>query len=279
MDVPTPRHIWVNYFHNESLLQPLWDSLRVHYADYLRSPLFPVILTVSSYFIFCAPYVVCDLMGDRWPWVQKYKLQPNVRPTYATMLHCAGVTLWNHLFLVFPASVAQWAWRPPVDLPENAPTLPEFVTGVIGNLLLFDFQYYIWHLLHHRIRWLYVTFHAIHHKYSSPFALATQCLGGWELLTVGFWTTLNPILLKCHLLTTWAFMVVHVYVSVEDHCGYDFPWSISRLVPFGVYGGPNMHDVHHQKPTRNFAPHFGHLDRLFGTHAEYCYANPKKNTQ
>lgn len=237
MELTLPRHIWINYFHNESWLQPLWDTLRFHYKDYIRSPLFPVILTVSSYFILCVPYIICDLMGDRWPWVQQFKIQPNGRPTCSTMLHCAGVTLWNHLFLVFPASVAQWAWRPPVELPEAAPTLPEFVAGVIGNLLLFDFQYYIWHRLHHRIRWLYVTFHAIHHKYSAPFALATQCLGGWELLTVGFWTTLNPILLKCHLLTTWAFMVVHVYVSVEDHCGYDFPWSSSRIIPFGMYGG------------------------------------------
>ncbi|XP_033823497.1 cholesterol 25-hydroxylase-like protein 1, member 2 [Periophthalmus magnuspinnatus] len=278
MDLST-RLIWIDFFPDGSVLQPLWDALRFRYKDYLRSPLFPVILTVSSYFIFCVPYVVCDLMGDRWPWVQRHKLQPKVRPTWATMLHCVGVTLWNHLFLVFPASVAQWAWRPPVDLPETAPAFPEFVAGVIGNLLLFDFQYYIWHLLHHRIRWLYVTFHAIHHNYSSPFALATQCLGGWELLTVGFWTTLNPIILRCHLLTTWVFMVVHVYVSVEDHCGYDFPWSFSRIIPFGVYGGPNMHDVHHQKPTSNFAPHFGHWDRLFGTYAEYCFANPKKNTK
>lgn len=279
MDFSLPRDIWVDCFGNESLLQPLWDNLRLHYRDYLRSPLFPVILTVSSYFVLCLPYVVCDLMGNRWPWVQQFKLQPSRHPTLSTMLHCAGVTLYNHVFLVFPASVAQWAWRPPVDLPEMAPSLMELVAGVVGNLLLFDFQYYIWHLLHHRVRWLYVTFHAIHHNYSSPFALATQCLGGWELVTVGFWTTLNPVILKNHLLTTWAFMVVHVYVSIEDHCGYDFPWSTSRIVPFGLYGGPNMHDVHHQKPNTNFAPHFSHWDKIFGTNAEFCFSTAMKENK
>lgn len=75
----------------------------------------------------------------------------------STLLHSADVTLYNHVSLVLPASVAY---------------LLELIVGVIGNLLLFDFQYFFWHLLHHRIRWLYVTFHAIHHNYSSPCALS-----------------------------------------------------------------------------------------------------------
>ncbi|XP_058608039.1 cholesterol 25-hydroxylase-like protein 1, member 2 isoform X2 [Onychostoma macrolepis] len=223
--------IWESFQSKDSVLQPMWDYVRLNHSETLRSPLFPVILTVASYFVLCLPYLVCDIMA-----------------------------------------VAQWIWRPPVPLPEQAPTLLELAGGVTGSLLLFDLQYFIWHFLHHKIRWLYVTFHAIHHNYSAPFALATQCLSGWELVTVGFWTTLNPILLRCHLLTTWMFMVVHVYVSVEDHCGYDFPWSTSRLIPFGVYGGPSKHDVHHQKPNTNFAPHFSHWDKLFGTHADFSFA-------
>ncbi|XP_024136669.1 cholesterol 25-hydroxylase-like protein 1, member 2 [Oryzias melastigma] len=270
--------VWITYFGNGSLLQPLWDSLRLNYKDYLRSPLFPVALTVSSYFVFCIPFLACDIMGEMWAWIQQFKIQPSRRPTASSVLHCASVTLFNHMFLVLPASVAQWVWRPPVDLPDQAPSLFELLSGVIGNLLLFDFQYYIWHLLHHKIRWLYVTFHAIHHQYSSPFALATQCLSGWELITVGFWTTLNPIILKSHLLTTWAFMVFHVYVSIEDHCGYDFPWSTTHLFPCGFYGGPSKHDVHHQKPNTNFAPHFSHWDIIFGTHSGTSPSSSEKDT-
>nr|XP_043882926.1 cholesterol 25-hydroxylase-like protein 1, member 2 [Solea senegalensis] len=268
--------LWIRCSGNYSLLQPVWDNLRLNYTDYMRSPLFPIILTVSSYFVLCLPFLACDVMGDRWAWVQQFKIQPSRRPTAATVLHCSGVTLYNHVFLVLPASVAQWAWRPPVDLPVQAPLLMELIAGVIGNLLLFDFQYFIWHLLHHRIRWLYVTFHAIHHNYSAPFALATQCLSGWELVTVGFWTTLNPVMLQSHFLTTWAFMVLHVYVSIEDHCGYDFPWSTNRLVPFGIYGGSSGHDMHHQKPNTNFAPHFSHWDKIFGTHADVSASSNRK---
>uniref|UniRef100_A0AAR2KAR7 Fatty acid hydroxylase domain-containing protein n=1 Tax=Pygocentrus nattereri TaxID=42514 RepID=A0AAR2KAR7_PYGNA len=256
---------------DRSLFCSLWDYMRLHHSDTLRSPLFPVILSVSSYFVLCLPYLLCDLVGEKWPAVHRYKIQPCKLPTASMIRRCIGITLRNHIFLVFPAAVAQWAWRPPVPLPEKAPMLLELVGGVVGNLLLFDLQYFIWHLLHHKVRWLYVTFHAIHHEFSAPFVLATQCIGGWELVTVGFWTTLNPILLRCHILTAWAFMVAHVYVSVEDHCGYDFPWSSSRLIPFAIYGGPSKHDVHHQKPNTNFAPHFSHWDKMFGTHADFSF--------
>ena len=137
MDVAdTSVDLWIRCLGNDSLLQPLWDSIRLNYTDYLRSPLFPIVLTVSSYFVLCIPFLVCDIMGERWAWVQQFKIQPSRRPTASTLLHSAGVTLYKHVFIVLPASVAQWTWRPPVDLPEQAPSLLELIAGLISNLLL-----------------------------------------------------------------------------------------------------------------------------------------------
>uniref|UniRef100_A0A8C2X975 Cholesterol 25-hydroxylase like 1, tandem duplicate 2 n=1 Tax=Cyclopterus lumpus TaxID=8103 RepID=A0A8C2X975_CYCLU len=211
-------------FGNDSLLQRLWDCMRLNYRDYLRSPLFPIVLTVSSYFVLCIYFLVCDIMGERWPWVQQFKFQPSRRPTASKLLHCAGVTFYNHAFPVLPASVAQWVWRP-VTLPDWAPSLLELLAGVISNLLLFDFQYFIWHLLHYKIRWLYATFYTILHNYSSAFALAAGSCMVSGLLDQSSDPEMSP---------------------TEHHCGYDFPWSTSRLIPFGIYGGPSEHNVHHQ---------------------------------
>ncbi|KAG7245330.1 hypothetical protein INR49_010780 [Caranx melampygus] len=157
-------------------------------------------------------------MGDRWAWVQQFKIQPNRKPTASMLLHCGGVTLYNHLFLVLPASGAQWAWRPPVDLPARAPSLLELIAGVIGNLCSLTFS----------------ISSGICSIKGSAGCIVSEAGSGHS----GFWTTLLILCLQCHLLTTWAFMVLHVYVSIEDHCGYDFPWSTSRLIPFGIYGGP-----------------------------------------
>ncbi|XP_057674590.1 cholesterol 25-hydroxylase-like protein 2 [Corythoichthys intestinalis] len=248
------------------VLQPIWDYLRQNHHDLLRSPLFPVVLSVSTYFLLVGIYTTLDLLAAARPGINCYRLHPDRPVTWPGIETTLGVTIYNHLLYVFPAAVAQWLWRPPTPLPQQAPTLWEFCLGILGCLVVFDFQYYLWHLLHHRVPWLYRTFHAVHHEYRRPFSLVTQYLSGWELVSVGLWATVDPVLLRCHCLTTWGFMVFNVYVSTEDHCGYDFPWSMHNLVPFGLWGGAPKHDAHHRWPTTNFAPFFSHWDRLGGTH-------------
>ena len=253
---------------DDPVLQPVWDYLRQNHHDLLRSPLFPVALSVSTYFALVGVYTALDLLAPFWPRLNRRRLHPD-RPAvaWASLWRTLGVTARNHLFFVLPAAAAQWLWRPPTPLPRDAPTLRAFALGVLGCLVVFDFQYYVWHLLHHRVSWLYRTFHAVHHQYRRPFSLVTQHLSGWELFSVGLWATADPLLLRCHCLTAWGFMVFNVYVSAEDHCGYDFPWSMHNLVPFGLWGGAPKHDAHHRRPATNFAPFFAHWDWLGGTHA------------
>ncbi|XP_062410373.1 cholesterol 25-hydroxylase-like protein 2 [Sardina pilchardus] len=249
----------------ESLLQPTWDFIQHHHQTSIRSPLFPVFLSVSTYLLLVALYTTLDLLAPSCPKINQYRIHQERQVVWSNIWRTLCLTTYNHLVFIFPAAVAQWLWRPPIPLPQKAPTLTAFLVGILGCTVVFDFQYYLWHMLHHRIGWLYRTFHAVHHEYNEPFSLVTQYLSGWELFSVGFWTTLNPLLLQCHCLTTWAFMVFNVWVSTEDHCGYAFPWAMHNLVPFGLWGGVLKHDTHHQKPGTNFAPFFSHWDWLGGT--------------
>ncbi|CAM9505997.1 cholesterol 25-hydroxylase-like protein 1, member 2 [Lampetra fluviatilis] len=254
----------------ESLLQPLWDILRLNYGHTLRSPIFPAVLSVMAYYVFCLLFTAVGLVARRLaPHLRHYKIQASKEePSLRVVCDCVALTIYNNVVFVLPATVAQWYWRPAIDLPEKAPGLFELCHGVLACLLLFDFQYFAWHLLHHRVRWLYRTFHAVHHECTVPFAWSTQYMGGWELMSVGLWTTIDPIVLHCHLLTTWTFMLLNVYLSIEDHSGYDLPWGLHHLLPRGLYGGAPHHDLHHQKPTKNFAPYFCHWDKIFGTSVE-----------
>ncbi|KAG9328214.1 hypothetical protein JZ751_015826 [Albula glossodonta] len=211
-------------------------------------------------------------ISSRVSWINKYRIHSDRPVKLQSVLKAVGLTLHNHVVFVFPASIAQWYWRPPLPLEEAAPTVTEFTLGILGCLLLFDFQYYLWHLAHHRSQWLYVTFHAIHHEYPQPFCWVTQYMSAWELVSVGFWTTVDPVLLRCHTLTGYAFMVFNIWVSVDDHSGYDFPWSLHNLVPFGLWGGSVKHDTHHQRPKTNFQPFFSHWDWLCGTSSQHCHS-------
>ncbi|XP_059803466.1 cholesterol 25-hydroxylase-like protein [Hypanus sabinus] len=246
-------------------LQPVWDQVR-GMESWIKSPFFPVSFSLGVYLAFCLPFVVLDFLAPRVAFLQKYKIQAQNNPNVKMMANCLAQTLYNHILYIFPLSVAHWYWRP-VDFPLAAPELPKVLLDVAACLLIFDFQYFVWHLLHHKVPWLYRTFHKVHHKYTATFALTTDHSGAWETLSLGFFAALNPAILNCHPLTSYLFFIVNIWLSVEDHSGYDFPWSTHRLVPFGLYGGAPHHDLHHMKFKTNYAPYFTHWDRLLGTYS------------
>ncbi|XP_028584291.2 cholesterol 25-hydroxylase [Podarcis muralis] len=244
-------------------LQPVWDVIVTQEA-LLKSPFFPVLFNFTLYTAFCLPFITLDFFSTRVPALRKYKIQPQSSPTLSMMALCMTQNVYHHLVCIFPVTVAHWYWRP-VSLPVKAPALPRLLLDITLCLLLFDFLYFLWHLLHHRVPWLYKTFHKVHHKHISTFALTTQYASMWELLWLGFFAGISPMLLKCHPLTEMTFFIANIWFAVEDHSGYDLPWSTHRLVPFGLYGGAPHHDLHHLKFKFNYAPYFTHWDRLFGT--------------
>ncbi|XP_077451674.1 cholesterol 25-hydroxylase-like protein 1, member 1 [Stigmatopora argus] len=259
-----PLHL-LTFNHSDNLLTPLWDHLLAHYRPYISSPLFLVVLAFSSYVFFSLPFAVMDLLGERVPSFYKYKIQPGRRPTVGMMARSFRTALFNHIFFVLPSTVVSIFILPLPEMPQEAPSLCEIFVDGLALLLVFDTQYYIWHVIHHKHVQLYRCIHAIHHEYVAPFSWSTEQLSIPELMTVGFWSNQDPILLKCHPLTTWCVTVLSIWMSVEDHIGYDLPWGLNRLVPFGILGGAPAHDVHHQKPNSNYAPFFSHWDRIFGT--------------
>ncbi|KAG8435526.1 hypothetical protein GDO86_013457 [Hymenochirus boettgeri] len=248
------------------LLQPMWDFvLSKEYC--IRSPFYPVFFSFTVYVVFCLPYLILDFLSPVIPVLKTYQIQPRTNVTLTMVAHCLVHTIYSHLVFIFPVTVAAWYWRP-VYLPAVAPQLHLLVRDVISCLLLFDFQYFIWHLLHHKVPWLYKTFHKMHHKYTATFALATQYSSAWEMLSLGVFAGLTPVMLGCHPMTEMAFFIVNIYLSVEDHSGYDLPWSSHKLIPFGLFGGPGHHDLHHEKFVFNYAPYFTHWDKLFNTLAK-----------
>ncbi|CAG2233909.1 cholesterol 25-hydroxylase-like protein 1, member 2 [Mytilus edulis] len=245
-----------------SLLQVIWD-FRLGREDLVSSPLFPVFLSVAFYFSLCTPFMIADIYGKKWKWIQKYKIQTDKEVTLDQVFDTLQLTFWNHVLFILPAAVGQMIWTPPTPLPELAPSWFEFVWQQIASLIVFDFQYFVWHWTHHKVRFLYKHIHSVHHRYHSPFVWVTQYLHPWELVTVGFLTTTNTWFFKCHPMTTWSYMLLSIVVSVEAHIGFDLPFSLNNILPFGMIGGAPKHDMHHLKPLTNFSPFFNHWDKTF----------------
>jgi sterol desaturase/sphingolipid hydroxylase (fatty acid hydroxylase superfamily) len=86
-----------------------------------------------------------------------------------------------------------------------------------------------------------------------------------EVVMSGLFAAAGPLIMHpMHPLTMWIFMIILVSASVEDHSGYDFPFSLSNW-SFGLYGGPKAHDRHHVAFYGNYAPFFSFWDKIFGT--------------
>lgn len=244
-------------------LQPLWDCLRTR-ETLIQSPFFPVIFSITTYMGFCLPFVALDILRPWVPALRRFKIHPDFSPSAQQLLPCLGQTLYQYVVLVLPTTLLYWA-SSPAPLPPEAPEFLQLVRHVVFCLLLFDAEFFAWHVLHHKVPWLYRTFHKMHHQNLPSFALATQYMSAWELFSLGFFDLVNVTLLGCHPLTVMIFHVINIWLSVEDHSGYDFPWSTHRLVPFGWFGGVAHHDLHHSHFNCNFAPYFTHWDKILGT--------------
>ncbi|ORY76233.1 hypothetical protein BCR35DRAFT_305868 [Leucosporidium creatinivorum] len=132
-----------------------------------------------------------------------------------------------------------------------------------------DAWQYFWHRYFHTNRFLYRHIHSIHHRLYVPYAfgaLYNHPLEGFVLDTLG-----AALAQSCALMTT------RQAITVDDHCGYKFPWD-----PFQVLfaNDCDYHDIHHQIAglKYNFSqPYFLHFDWLLGTRLTRAQFEAKKN--
>ncbi|KAG5391127.1 hypothetical protein IGI04_032668 [Brassica rapa subsp. trilocularis] len=107
-------------------------------------------------------------------------------------------------------------------------------------------------------------------RYATPFGLTSEYAHPAEILFLGFATIVGPALTGPHLITLWLWMVLRVLETVEAHCGYHFPWSLSNFLP--LYGGADFHDYHHRllyTKSGNYSSTFVYMDWIFGTDKGY----------
>lgn len=103
----------------------------------------------------------------------------------------------------------------------------------------------------------------MHHEHHTPFALAAQDCSSAELLSLLLLALSSAWMVGCHPLSEALFHLINTWLAVEDHCGYNLPWALHRLLP--CLGGAPHHHAHHSVQTINYAPLFTHWDHLFGT--------------
>ncbi|XP_068577013.1 cholesterol 25-hydroxylase [Cebidichthys violaceus] len=257
------------------ILTGLWESVRSGQEDILLSPYLPASYAFLTHVLLCAPFLALDSLGSVSRRIRSWRIAAGSGPppSLRRWFDCFWRVLYRYLTVVLPATALFHTLRSPV-LPQLAPSCWQLFVEVFSCLLLFDTLFFIWHVSMHRVTWLYRNAHQLHHQHHTPFALAAQDSGSVELLSLLLLALSSSWAVGCHPLSEAVFHLVNSWLAVEDHCGYDLPWALHRLLP--CLGGAPYHQAHHTLHSVNYAPYFIHWDVLFGTYrAPVKYSHPK----
>ncbi|UKZ68665.1 uncharacterized protein TrAtP1_009687 [Trichoderma atroviride] len=135
----------------------------------------------------------------------------------------------------------------------------------VAIFILDTWQYFL-HRLMHVNRWLYTTFHSRHHRLYVPYAygaLYNHPFEGFLLDTLG--AGIGFKVTGMSLIQGTCFFAFSTVKTIDDHCGYAFPWDPLQLI---TSNNAAYHDIHHQTwgIKANFSqPFFTFWDQLLGT--------------
>jgi sphinganine C4-monooxygenase len=145
---------------------------------------------------------------------------------------------------------------------------------IMAAIIFLDSWQYFLHRLMHVNRWMYTTFHSRHHRLYVPYAygaLYNHPFEGFLLDTLGAGIAYKLTGMTIRMAT--VFFCFSTLKTVDDHCGYAFPWDPLQLV---TNNNAAYHDIHHQTwgiKTNFSQPFFTFWDRFLGTK----YTGPRED--
>ncbi|KAF8652243.1 hypothetical protein HU200_062879 [Digitaria exilis] len=221
----------------------------------------------ASYTLAAVPIALLELCAPG-KLIMSYKLQPQVRLSPNVFLRCykdtarilALITIGPLLMVPYPALKVAGI-RTGLPLPPAW----EVAAQLLMYMLIEDYLGYWFHRLQHT-DWFYNNIHYVHHEFKAPMGFVAAYAHWSESFIVGFASFVGMVMVPCHMTTCWLWFAIRGIVGVDIHCGFNFPFSPTKLIPF--YGGAEFHDYHHyggKWSQNNFAPVFTFCDYIYGT--------------
>ena len=239
-------------------------------SDIIATGLLSFIFHEVTYFGRAIPWIIIDAMPSVF---NKYKLQPGKVPSAAEQWECTKHVLISHFAAELPLIFLFHPICEYFGLEWGVP-FPKLTTMAWQIAIFFvmedSFHYWAHRGLHHGA--IYKHVHKLHHKYSAPFGLAAEFAHPLETLVLGIGTVGSPILFSAvfgslHLFTMYVWITLRLFQAIDAHSGYDFPWSLNKLIPF--WAGAEHHDYHHERTVNCFASSLRINDWLFATDKHY----------
>ena len=147
-------------------------------------------------------------------------------------------------------------------LPSDAPSIFEIFYQLVLSIIVYDFLFFCCHFALHKNYFLYRYIHKYHHDHETVHVHVTGQLSVSERLVLVLSANFALKLFNSHPLTRTIFIPIFMGLLIDNHSGYDMPFGIHRLIPFGIAGGSVKHYEHHMTGKRAYQPIFTYLDNL-----------------
>jgi sphinganine C4-monooxygenase len=232
----------------------------------------------TAFGLFLAHFDPVETVGkeeyDIAVWAQRLRLAQSYIPSVLTALGIDALALSNKVS-TYPqlASVVAGGiystqtaapWEHTVAKAIYSAVIP-FFQFLVAILLVDTWQYFL-HRAMHMNKFLYTTLHSRHHRLYVPYAfgaLYNHPVEGFLLDTLG--TGLAYLVTGMTVRQGMWFFTCSTIKTVDDHCGYAFPWDPIQHV---TSNNAAYHDVHHQSwgiKTNFSQPFFTFWDKFLDT--------------
>jgi cholesterol 25-hydroxylase len=239
-----------------------------------QSVYFETVYAVIAYGILLLPNSFMERHPDLF---LKFKIDPKAQfqhPSWTRLLtdglaYMAPLGLMDTFMVKWYAGVPEaeillkreWLIQRTRALPELAPSVGEIMRHLLVSLLIYDLLFFCVHLTLHKHYWLYKHIHAYHHDHPDGlFGRVTSQLTVVEPIVLILSANFSLKVLGAHPLTRFVFVPVFLWLLIENHWNYEFPYSYDKLVPFRLCGGSRHHHSHHSLGSANYQPYFTYLD-------------------
>lgn len=155
------------------------------------------------------------------------------------------------------------------DLPDSWTMAKHTVVMMIFEDMMFHFTHKLLHTKHKYLP-LYQLIHKRHHEFTHPISIAAENSHPIEFVFGNHYPAIIGSLIlghRCHIWTLMLWGALRILETHEAHCGYEMPWSIFRIVPFGA--DASYHIFHHTKNVGNYSTFMTIWDTVFNCNLDY----------
>ena len=190
-----------------------------------------------------------------------------------------NVTIVNGIGLSIYAYLFNWNFT---FIDARIETIPDPWTSfkhVMICIMCEDFWFYWLHrMLHCKDKRfpLYQMVHKMHHEFKDLLFIGATYAHPIESFlsnSIPFYS--GPFLLgtRFHFTTLYLWAFFRFFESYDAHSGYEFPWSICRIMPFS--GDATAHQFHHTDNVGNYGTFTNIWDILFDTTSDFYVKYPE----